>query len=177
MLITGPALMPVLNKTMQYGISAYICGDEAMRLFIEHGNAPMPAGTVIIDDPEAVNMIEGPDVDVKVKARTEMNSESDVANIALTFYKPWSYLSPVSAIAVPGKHFCQHVSNLYGGWEGRIRSLSVEDGWKCTFHTEVGCAANQFSWTMGREKGEGKDELKDRGRCEGIRSFKCDTWK
>ncbi|UPX10019.1 uncharacterized protein EKO05_0000695 [Ascochyta rabiei] len=46
---------------------------------------------------------------------------------------------------VPANAYCTDISNIFGGFDGNIRSLSVEEGFKCDFYKEAGCGVNDFT--------------------------------
>lgn len=35
---------------------------------------------------------------------------------------------------IPANGFCTDISNIFGGFDGRIESLSVEKGFRCAFY-------------------------------------------
>ena len=47
-----------------------------------------------------------------------------------------------SSTAIPGISFCADLTNLYGNFDGKVRSLTVEAGYRCQFYTTYGCPAN-----------------------------------
>ncbi|KAJ4355268.1 hypothetical protein N0V95_003098 [Ascochyta clinopodiicola] len=46
---------------------------------------------------------------------------------------------------IPSIAYCTDISNIFGGFDGKIRSLSVEKGFKCNFYKEAGCGVNDFT--------------------------------
>ncbi|KAF9693305.1 hypothetical protein EKO04_008620 [Ascochyta lentis] len=78
---------------------------------------------------------------------------------------------------VPGSSYCTDISNIFGGFDGKIRSLSVESGFKCDFYKEAGCGVNELkSGGAVLEVGlkAKKDERKQLGDWDGkIASVYC----
>lgn len=35
---------------------------------------------------------------------------------------------------IPASPYCTDISNIFGGFDGRVKSLSVEKGFKCNFY-------------------------------------------
>ncbi|KAJ4364647.1 hypothetical protein N0V83_009244 [Neocucurbitaria cava] len=46
-----------------------------------------------------------------------------------------------SSVAIPASAWCTDMNNVFGNFDGKARSLSVEGGYKCQFYTEYGCSA------------------------------------
>ncbi|KAF2786226.1 hypothetical protein K505DRAFT_202262, partial [Melanomma pulvis-pyrius CBS 109.77] len=46
---------------------------------------------------------------------------------------------PADQTAVPGNAWCTNLNNIFGGWDKKVRSLVVQDGYKCQFYTEYDC--------------------------------------
>ncbi|KAJ4984212.1 hypothetical protein SVAN01_10320 [Stagonosporopsis vannaccii] len=46
---------------------------------------------------------------------------------------------------IPANAWCTDVSNIFGGFDGQVRSLSVEKGCVCRFYQEAGCNVNDFT--------------------------------
>ncbi|KAF2654886.1 hypothetical protein K491DRAFT_779186 [Lophiostoma macrostomum CBS 122681] len=180
MLFAGPAPMPFLNSNLHYGIAAYLCGDAATRMWFPGGNATVPPGTVIIR-----NQDEGgdggrdgeQDKEVEVEVRTD-GTDSRAATLykSTTFSSPPSEQLPIPIPSSSSPPFCTDLSNVYGNFEGQVRGVAVEAGFRCTFYTEKKCATTGFSWTLGKETE--RVEMRDSPKvCEGIRSVVCVGWK
>ncbi|KAF2450247.1 hypothetical protein P171DRAFT_136723 [Karstenula rhodostoma CBS 690.94] len=57
---------------------------------------------------------------------------------ACTLYKAKNLAgktSPTDYTPVPADSGCLDLSSLYGAWEGKTRSLVVQEGYKCDFYT------------------------------------------
>jgi hypothetical protein len=39
--------------------------------------------------------------------------------------------------AIPANNFCTNINNIFGEFDGKIRSLTVEKGYQCKFYTYV----------------------------------------
>jgi hypothetical protein len=60
-----------------------------------------------------------------------------ISIFAATIYKQRDLVtSPLGndSTFIPGVPSCTDLSNLFGGFDGQVRSLSVERGWACRFY-------------------------------------------
>ncbi|KAI4649634.1 hypothetical protein J4E93_003954 [Alternaria ventricosa] len=44
--------------------------------------------------------------------------------------------------AIPANDFCTDMNNIFGNFDGKIRSVTVEKGYHCKFYTGHDCPAN-----------------------------------
>ncbi|KAF2109917.1 hypothetical protein BDV96DRAFT_691556 [Lophiotrema nucula] len=68
-----------------------------------------------------------------------------------TLYKSQNLLGgtiPAAELPVPAS-YCVDLSNVYGSWEGEVRSLIVYKGWQCCFHAVPGCPTTGPKFTLG----------------------------
>ncbi|KAF1926940.1 uncharacterized protein M421DRAFT_422176 [Didymella exigua CBS 183.55] len=78
---------------------------------------------------------------------------------------------------IPANNYCTNISVVPGGFDGKIKSVSVEKDRKCDFYQEEGCGVNDFTGggavlEVGSRKY--KDVRRRLGRWEGrIASVYC----
>lgn len=155
MLVQGPAYLDKVPNEMLYAIQAYICGSEAATFSL---GATMEPGTVIVNNKDAT----APQQDVfELAARSEPIEEipADSGDIAAdgrgaTIFKQQNLQGsqvPGDKTAVPGNTYCADLSNIFGNWDGKVRSLKVEPGYRCKFFTAYGCPASGQKLELGKK--------------------------
>ncbi|KAF2193264.1 hypothetical protein K469DRAFT_715330 [Zopfia rhizophila CBS 207.26] len=151
MIVQGPAKLDRIPDIMMDSIQAYICGFNATRFA---GNASLTAGTVIVDDLGRLAK-NGPKKEEKGEARVEIRDEEYVAKNdgrGATIYKQLNLQGedvPAKQTAIPGNSYCTDMNNIFGGWDGQVRSLVVEPNYKCQFYTDYGCPKNGLRLDLG----------------------------
>ncbi|KAF2623271.1 hypothetical protein BU25DRAFT_478499 [Macroventuria anomochaeta] len=110
-------------------------------------------------------------IEIRAPALLEVRADGRAA----TIYKS-ANLSGESTF-IPANNYCTNIDNIFGGFDGKIKSLGVEKGSKCDFYQESGCGLNDLNGggvvlEVGfRNK---KDERRQLGSWEGrIKSVYC----
>jgi hypothetical protein len=65
---------------------------------------------------------------------TSANLELRDARAATLFKHPNLLTVNHDSTFVPANFYCTDISNIFGGFDGKIRSVSVEKGFKCDFY-------------------------------------------
>ncbi|PSN71254.1 hypothetical protein BS50DRAFT_279128 [Corynespora cassiicola Philippines] len=69
-------------------------------------------------------------------------------------------LEPNEKTAIPGNNYCANLDAVYGDWDKKIRSLTVEKGYKCSFYTVHNCVAKGHVLQLGsKDQGFSEPEL------------------
>jgi hypothetical protein len=50
---------------------------------------------------------------------------------------------------IPGNAWCTDLNNIFGNFDGKVRSMVVEKGYTCQFHVNHGCPANGWKYEFG----------------------------
>ncbi|KAH7385429.1 hypothetical protein DE146DRAFT_759667 [Phaeosphaeria sp. MPI-PUGE-AT-0046c] len=50
---------------------------------------------------------------------------------------------------IPGNAWCTDLSNIFGNFDGKVRSMVVEKGFRCRFHVNKGCPATGDKYEFG----------------------------
>ncbi|KAJ4400725.1 hypothetical protein N0V91_008466 [Didymella pomorum] len=77
-----------------------------------------------------------------IDARTPVVLDTRDARAA-TIYKSGGVIG--ESTFVPANNYCTNISVIPGGFDGKIKSLSVEKGMKCDFYREEGCGVDDFT--------------------------------
>ncbi|KAF2472913.1 uncharacterized protein BDR25DRAFT_312786 [Lindgomyces ingoldianus] len=165
MVVQGPARLPTLPGAMQDAIQAYICGPNATNFA---PNATMAAGTVVVNIPKHVRNVE-------VKERDDEGTIPDDGRGA-TIFKQQDLIGetvPADKTAIPGNAWCTDLTMIYGNWDGRVRSLVVQLGYKCQFYTTYGCPSSSPKLSLGSKDESTKLRTLSEEFDEKIHSVVC----
>ncbi|KAL6708042.1 hypothetical protein ACN47E_003476 [Coniothyrium glycines] len=102
----------------------------------------------------------------KSNDRPAANDGRGATIYSMTYYRG-------SSAAIPANAWCNNLDNIFGKFDGTTRSITVEKGFKCSFHLERDCPSNGARLDLGsKDVGQGLGKL-SQAYDKKIRSVHC----
>ncbi|KAJ4354148.1 uncharacterized protein N0V89_005881 [Didymosphaeria variabile] len=96
---------------------------------------------------------------------------------ACTLYKAKNLAgktSPTDYTPIPADSGCLDLSSLYGAWEGKTRSLVVQEGYKCDFYTDFTCPTSSTPLCLNASDKKITKKTLPAAWDQKIKSVKCE---